>query len=387
MPRVPCRPLRRDLKTEILVIGAGISGTLAAEALSAAGHEVAIVDRRGPVMGSTPASTALVAYEIDTPLIELADRIGVDEAARAWQRSRLAVDALAARTRALGVDYDMKRRDSLYLAGDVLDAGGLAREASARRAAGLETLFLTRKALKERFGIRREAALLAYDDFAIDPRRLTAGHLNAAAKRGARIHAPVDVVDVESSANGQIVATRDGPTIRCRLLVVATGYEFPKFVPLKGHKVISTYAIATGPQPSRLWPEACLIWEASDPYLYMRTTDDGRVICGGEDEDIADERKRDALIPTKVAAIRRKLKRLFPAIDADPAFAWAGAFGASDTGLPLIGEVPQRPGCFAVLGFGGNGITYSRIAADVITAAIDGKDDPDAGLYAFGHRR
>jgi glycine/D-amino acid oxidase-like deaminating enzyme len=116
----------------------------------------------------------------------------------------------------------------------------------------------------------------------------------------------------------------------------------------------------------------------------MRTTPDGRVICGGEDEDFSDDAKRDALIPQKTAAIGRKLRRLFPEIDATPAFAWAGAFGASDTGLPLIGEIPGHRGCFAVLGFGGNGITYSRIAADIIRAAIGGKEDPDAGLYEFG---
>jgi glycine/D-amino acid oxidase-like deaminating enzyme len=38
-----------------------------------------------------------------------------------------------------------------------------------------------------------------------------------------------------------------------------------------------------------------LIWEASEPYLYLRTTEDGRVICGGEDEDFADTEKRDSL--------------------------------------------------------------------------------------------
>ena len=50
-----------------------------------------------------------------------------------------------------------------------------------------------------------------------------------------------------------------------------------------------------------------MIWEASDPYLYIRTTPDGRVICGGEDEDFADDEKRDALIPRKTATLRRKL--------------------------------------------------------------------------------
>jgi glycine/D-amino acid oxidase-like deaminating enzyme len=115
----------------------------------------------------------------------------------------------------------------------------------------------------------------------------------------------------------------------------------------------------------------------------MRTTADGRVICGGEDEEFSDAEKRDALIDRKAAAIGRKLNRLFPQLDTEPAFAWAGAFGSTETGLPSIGAVPGKPHCWAVLGFGGNGITYSRIAADIISAALAGKNDPDADLYAL----
>jgi glycine/D-amino acid oxidase-like deaminating enzyme len=89
MPRVPFTSLRGDIETDVLVVGAGVSGALVAEALSAV-HRVVVVDRRGPVRGSTPASTALVEYEIDTPLTLLAGKIGRPKAERAWRRSFLA---------------------------------------------------------------------------------------------------------------------------------------------------------------------------------------------------------------------------------------------------------------------------------------------------------
>ena len=91
--------------------------------------------------------------------------------------------------------------------------------------------------------------------------------------------------------------------ISARHVVLATGYELAPIVPPRGHRVLSTWAIATRPQPGRLWPREALIWEASDPYLYLRATRDGRVICGGEDEDFTDEEARDALIGAKTAAI------------------------------------------------------------------------------------
>ena len=115
----------------------------------------------------------------------------------------------------------------------------------------------------------------------------------------------------------------------------------------------------------------------------MRTTLDGRVIVGGEDEEFSDEKKRDALIPSKIAAIRGKLKLLLPALDTTPDFAWAGCFGASASGLPAIGAIPGAARCFAVMGYGGNGITFSVIAAQIIQRAILGLPDPDAELFAL----
>ena len=383
MPAVPTAPLTRDIATDVLVIGAGISGALAAEALSR-DHRVVIVDRRGVAKGSTAASTALVEYEIDTPLTLLGDKIGASKAARAWRRSHLALTALAERTAALGIDADTHPRDTLYLAGNVLDAAGLQREAAARLRIGLETQYLSAAELRSRFAIDRRAALLGHGDFAADPRRLTAGYLKAAVANGARVYAPVEIVDVGKHRAGIAATTGSGRTITARHVIFATGYEVPRIVPAGDHRVISTYAMATRPQPRHLWPKQALIWEASDPYLYVRTTSDGRVICGGEDEDFADAARRDALIPKKSAAIAGKLARLFPHLDTEPEFAWAGSFGTTATGLPLIGRVPRHRNIWAILGFGGNGITYSRIAADIIAGAIAGHPDPDADLYAFG---
>src|SRR4029079_17834860 len=80
------------MSADVLVIGAGISGALISEGIAAAGLSVIIADRRGPILGSTPASTALVQYEIDMPLIKLREKIGEKNAIRAWRRCKLAVE-------------------------------------------------------------------------------------------------------------------------------------------------------------------------------------------------------------------------------------------------------------------------------------------------------
>jgi glycine/D-amino acid oxidase-like deaminating enzyme len=381
-PRVPHGPLNRNVKADVLVIGAGITGAMVADCLAETGLKVVMAEKRGPAKGSTTASTALVQHEIDTPLIHLARKIGKANAIRAWRRSRLAVDAIAARLDELDV-RDVRRRGSLYLAGNLLNKDGLAQEHEARRRTGLASRFLSRRDLADRFGIARTAALLSYDSLVVNPRQATLALLKAACERKTTIYSPVEIADIAASRTGVTATAGNGRRIECRHLIFATGYELPDCVPRRGHKIISTWAIATTRQPRRLWPEQCCIWEASEPYLYLRTTSDGRIVCGGEDEEFSDEDKRDALLARKTQALRRKLKRLIPDADTAVDYAWTGSFGSSATGLPRIGLVPGMPNCWVALGYGGNGTTYARIAADVICGALTGRPDTDADLYDF----
>ena len=162
-PTVTHGPLAADLETDVLVLGAGITGALIANALASSRLEVALIDKRGLAKGSTTASTALVQYEIDTPLTKLVRKLGKEKAMRAWRRSRLAVDALAARSWRTHVPR-VVRRNSLYLAGNVLDKDALIREHETRLSTGVASRYLNRAALNTRYGIRREAALMGFDN-------------------------------------------------------------------------------------------------------------------------------------------------------------------------------------------------------------------------------
>ncbi|RUZ56337.1 FAD-binding oxidoreductase, partial [Mesorhizobium sp. M7A.F.Ca.US.007.01.1.1] len=359
------------------------SGAMMAEALTADGHRVICIDRRGPLKGSTAATTALVAFEIDQPLSTLSKMIGRASAQQAWRRSRLAVSNLAGRIAELGINCGLSRTPSLYLSGTILGPSELRDEAKARRLAGIAATHLTPAPLAETFGIDREGAILSHGNIALDPRKLTAGLLLKSLQRKARFYAPVEATVIEDSAEAVVVATRDGPTITARHIVLATGYELVEIVPAAAHRIISTWAIATCPQPRKLWPDAAFIWEASEPYLYMRTTIDGRVICGGEDEDFVDEARRDELIADKSTRIAEKLGLVFPHLDTRPDFAWTGSFGTTTTGLPYIGAIPHHPRIHAVMGYGGNGITFSQIASEILPASINGLEDTDARLFAF----
>ncbi len=115
-----------------------------------------------------------------------------------------------------------------------------------------------------------------------------------------------------------------------------------------------------------------------DSYFYLRSTPEDRIIIGGEDEELTDPAARDALTKSKVPTLLGKLEKLIPGARREVETAWTGFFGETEDGLPLIGQVPGHPRCYAAFGYGGNGITFSALAADLLAGLLDGRRDPSS---------
>jgi glycine/D-amino acid oxidase-like deaminating enzyme len=112
-------------------------------------------------------------------------------------------------------------------------------------------------------------------------------------------------------------------TIGARRVVCAAGYESDQFLDRPAGTLHSTYALASEPLASQAgWPERCLIWETARPYFYARQSEDGRAIIGGGDTIFSTDHQRDNLLERKVVQLAARFRKLFPAIELTPEFAW-----------------------------------------------------------------
>jgi glycine/D-amino acid oxidase-like deaminating enzyme len=228
------------------------------------------------------------------------------------------------------------------------------------------------------------AALLTRDAAQIDPHRFTHALLRSAAARGARIHDRTRVTRRTSTRRGITLHTDRRATIRARHLIVATGYEMAPYLADPLTKLFATFALVTEPLAKFPgWPGERLIWETARPYAYLRRTSDGRAIIGGYDEPGCSPRRRDALLDRKTALLERRFRKLLPEIRCDTACSWAGTFAETPDDLPYIGMHPRVPHTFFALGYGGNGITFGVIAAEIIRDLICEGRSRDADLFSF----
>lgn len=375
------KPSRPASHYDVLVVGGGISGSLSAYTLAKEGLTVAVIDKGRIGQGSTMANTGLLQYCNDIMLSELIKKIGEVKAVRFYSLCRDVIDQLENISNSLEINADFKRRSSLYFASDPSDVKKLQREYETLKKFGFKTEFLTEEQMKSLFPFAKPAALITHGDAEFNPLRFSKGLLHFLNE-----HEHVDIfentefIDMETDESGITVKTSH-ECFRAANILFATGYQQPPYLSGTRADLNRSFAIATEPiKDLSIWKDSMLIWETKRPYLYLRTTCDGRIIAGGLDEDKPEAPKNEELIKKRSERLKQEIEKLFPTLEVKIAYAWAAIFGESIDSLPYIGRHPSRKNLYYLLGYGGNGTVYSMIGAVIIRDLIKGKENLDAEI-------
>lgn len=376
--------LTQNVKTDIVIIGGGISGALCAYELTTSGIHCMVVDARTIALGSTCASTSLLQYELDKPLYLLSALIGKQNAERAYILCGEAIDHLKKISAAVGCQ-SFQKKQSLYYAAYKKDAPLLKHEYEARKAAGFKLDFLGQHEIAAQFGFEAPAALLSEQGACIDAYLFTHNIHQHNIAQGNPVYDRTCITQIDYQKRGAKLTTADGYTIQASTIINASGYEIEHFVSKKIVTLQSTYAFASENISGKgeFWKGNVMIWNTANPYLYLRTADDRRIIAGGRDEPFYNPALRDNLLHKKTKQLTRDIGKLFPTIPVVPEFSWTGTFGITHDSLPFIGTYQKFPHTYFALGFGGNGITFSIIAAQLIRDHIKGIRSKDLDLFRF----
>jgi glycine/D-amino acid oxidase-like deaminating enzyme len=376
--------LETNLKTNVVIMGGGISGALIAYKLVSSGMQCTLIDKRSIGLGSTCASTSLLQYEVDTPLCELMKMIGEEDAVEAYKLCSFAVDELERIAKKIGFK-GFERRKSLYFAATKRDRLKLEKEYEARKNSGFEVSFLEEDQVRRKYNFSAPAAILSQQAAEANVYEFTHELLQYSMKLGLKVYDRTHATKIKYLSNGVLLNTEKGCTITANYLLYATGYETLKYIDKKYVQLKSTYAVCSEQINKRFLEQlsGMLYWNTADPYFYMRLTNDNRIMIGGRDEDFSDPVKRDMLLPQKVKALMKDFKKLFPGIPMVPEFSWTGTFSATKDGLPFIGKYKKLKHSYFSLGFGGNGITFSLIGAMIINDMLLGKENKYAHLFSF----
>jgi glycine/D-amino acid oxidase-like deaminating enzyme len=349
---------------DVLVVGAGIVGAACADALSAAGLSVAVLESRFAGGGTTAAAMGHVVVMDDSP----AQFALTKRSRRLWEE--LAPE--------MPGDCEDEAAGTLWVATDEEERAHVARKAALYRERGVEVEDLSPSDLSRlepnlRPGLA--GALRVPGDRVVYPVNAARWLLSRAEGRGAVRREGVEALAVF----GRRVETRQG-TLEAGAVVNAAGTAAPLLTPglpvapRKGHLVITDrypgfcrhQLVELGYLKSAHTPAP----ESVAFNLQPRAT--GQILLGSSREFVG----LDASINRRIRArmIRRALE-FMPALASLSAIrTWIGFRPATPDNLPLIGRFDPAPGLVIAAGHEGLGITTALATAELVADAILGRE-------------
>ncbi|MEO6231625.1 MAG: FAD-dependent oxidoreductase [Ferruginibacter sp.] len=377
--------LKKNINTEVVVVGGGITGALVAHALMSKDYKVVLLDKRDIGQGSSSATTSMLQYEIDVPLYELAEMIGEDAAVDCYKAGIDAIKKMEQLVKETGISCGFESKQSLYIAHSKKAAKDLYKEFQIRQKHQLGVKWLSADEVHNQFEIVCFGAILSEVAGSVDGYKFAHELIRLNVKRGMEVYDQTEIENFELDTEPAVITLKNDFTVNCKKVIFCTGFEASQMLKENLAKLFYTYACVSEQEikiPEKL--RGVLVWDTNDPYLYMRTTDDGRLLIGGEDSSNNISFFQQKIKEKKTARLLKKLHKMLPGIAFTEDFNWGGTFGTTKDGLPYIGKSPEFENALFVLGYGGNGITFSIQAMDIIIDLMEGKTNTLAGYYRFG---
>jgi glycine/D-amino acid oxidase-like deaminating enzyme len=379
--------LTENISCDVAIIGGGITGAICSYYLQQTGANIVVVDRRHIGMGSTSASTSLLQYEIDTPLYKLIKMAGEENAVKSYLLCLRSIDEIKKIVSKLSLKCDFAYRPSIYLASLKKDVDDLEKEYLLRKSIGIKIKFLSQNEIKKLAGIDAPAALYSEKGALMDAYSFTHGLFQYLVEKGCKVFDTTQVDKITETSRKVKLICSNGKTITCKKFVFANGYESQLYLKKKVARLHSTYAVVSKPVHKKYLKQLdFLVWETARPYLYTRATDENRIIAGGKDEMFYSPGKRDKLIYSKATELRKAFLKKHPRVPFEIDFAWAGTFAETKDGLPYIGLSKEYKHGYFALGFGGNGITFSQVAGEIISDLYSTGKSKNENLFSFARK-
>ncbi len=166
---------------------------------------------------------------------------------------------------------------------------------------------------------------------------------------------------------------------------MATGYNTELFTKRAFGIKTTTFNVATKPinNIEDIY-KGVIVRDNEDPYNYLRTTSDNRIIIGGEDINFLPDIFNEELCNKSYDKLEQRLKNLFPNINIEIEYRYCGAFSSTQDNLGFLGKDPNNSKLWYCLGYGANGILFAVLGGIMLSKLYLGEVHEDLHLFKVG---
>ncbi len=364
-------PLKGDIVTDILIVGAGYSGLSTGLHLVEKGYTVTIVEAAQVGWGASGRNGGQIVNGLNASLQTIKKRYGADTANFVAGLVQEGGEIIREHISTYDIECDLKD-------GNIFTAytGAHMRELEDRLKlwAGYG---IKNQEMLDKEQLRQHVNSDVYAGGVIDrsgghmhPLNLALGEAAAFEKLGGVIFEQTPALHVDTAAAKPVVKTRNG-SITCNTLVLCGNAYLGHVVPTLASRVmpVSTQIIATEPlgddRAHDLMPTDICIEDVRYILDYYRLSADKRMLFGGGlvygGTDPSDIKAK--LLPN--------MTKVFPQLkDVKVDFAWSGNFALSFSRVPQMGRIGDST--YFAHGYSGHGVTGSHTFGRILSEAIDG---------------
>lgn len=376
-PFVSRSPDVQDGSCDVVVIGAGITGTAAALALAKKGARVMVCEAETVGHAASGRNGGMCNNGFAQDYASLSQRIGTELANRLYLAFDAGVDTVERLIREESIDCDFVRTGKLKLAAKPEHYDKLARsQALLAASVDPDTRLLTKAELRDEIGSNHYHGGLIFEKSAgMHVGRYVRGLAKAAESRGAYILERTPVLGLlRGSRCGYVVRTPRGE-IRAPQVLLASGIS--QIGPLGWIRrrivPVGAFLIVTEPLPQeqldRLLPTRRMATDTKNFVNFFRVTSD-RMLFGGRarfaTSNLSSDEKSGLILRQQMATVYPELSGV--RID----YCWGGMVDMTANRLPRAG---QRDGLYYSMGYSGHGTQMATLMGTLMAEIMDGRAD------------
>lgn len=374
--------LTEDLDTEVIIVGGGVTGSIVGYYFSKANIPAVILEKERVAHCSTSITTSLLQYELDSNARQLEEYTTLDNVIMSYKLGLKALDEIDEFIKEYGNKCKYQRKDTLLYTSKDEEIKEMKEEYEIRKKAGIDVKYISKE--DNPFSINLKGGVYGVNGGAqLDPYEYTHELLDVSCNMGLKVYENTEVIDIKYLENSVEVITSYGYKVKGKKVIIATGYNTERFTNRNfGHKTV-TYNIVTKPV-DRFdgWFNKVLIRDNCDPYNYFRTTEDNRIIAGGEDIDFYNNILNEKVAKEKYEILLNRIKNMFPKINSiESEYEYCGGFISSQDNLGFFGEDPNHKNLWYCLGYGANGILFAILGGMMLSKFYKGEIDDNMKLF------
>ncbi|KFF98763.1 FAD-dependent oxidoreductase [Streptomyces scabiei] len=368
------KPLTED--TDLVVIGAGLTGLSTALHSARKGARVILVEKGQIGSGASARNGGMANLGFTIGIHQAIRRYGLERAREIYNSYGEAVDTVQRLVNEESIDCQFSRVGRLGVASR--PAHFESKKTQQRDLAkyfGHETTLIGKSELRSEIGSDAyHGGLLDPFSAALHVGRFVRGMAEACERTGVEIHERNAAIDVRRTAAGRFEVSTERGVIRAGQVMMATdAYTDKNFPWLRRQQVcLGSFIIVTEPLGEELArdiiPKARLIVDSNKVCHYFRLTPDNRLLFGGRarfapSDPTSDKKSGQVLF--------REMCQIFPQLSRTKVeYVWGGSVGFAMDRIVHAGQTED--GVYYSMGYAGHGVQMATHMGQVMAEVMDG---------------